>query len=120
MTVSSSATSLTSVEKQDAQNHAVLERGQDLTEQTKEADLAASAAAQAPLADPEEAGQPGLPPSAFDPRQAPDGGAQAWICVAGSSFVLFCSFGWINTVGGSWPFSLAPHPEWMYRATATH
>lgn len=38
------------------------------------------------------------PPAAFDPRQNPDGGLQAWLCVLGAFFTLFCSFGWINTI----------------------
>ncbi|EMC95675.1 hypothetical protein BAUCODRAFT_131489 [Baudoinia panamericana UAMH 10762] len=43
--------------------------------------------------------QNGPPPGAFDPRQNPDGGAKAWLCVLGGFCVLFCSFGWINTIG---------------------
>lgn len=38
----------------------------------------------------------GPPPGAFDPRQNPDGGLQAWLVVLGSFCCLFCSFGWIN------------------------
>ncbi|KAK3370617.1 putative monocarboxylate transporter [Podospora didyma] len=30
---------------------------------------------------------------------APDGGLQAWLVVLGSWCVLFCSFGWINSIG---------------------
>lgn len=41
----------------------------------------------------------GPPPSAFDPRQNPDGGRQAWLCVLGGFCALFCSFGWINCIG---------------------
>ncbi|KAJ9653199.1 hypothetical protein H2198_007610 [Neophaeococcomyces mojaviensis] len=33
------------------------------------------------------------------PSQFPDGGAKAWLCVAGSAACFFCSFGWINAVG---------------------
>ncbi|KAK5119248.1 hypothetical protein LTR85_007862 [Meristemomyces frigidus] len=43
--------------------------------------------------------QGGPPTGAFDPRQNPDGGLQAWLCVAGGFCVLFCSFGWINCIG---------------------
>ncbi|TKA61019.1 hypothetical protein B0A55_11444, partial [Friedmanniomyces simplex] len=39
------------------------------------------------------------PSGAFDPRQNPDGGLQAWLCVFGGFCVLFCSFGWINCIG---------------------
>lgn len=34
-----------------------------------------------------------------DPSQFPDGGRDAWLCVAGSAACFFCSFGWINAVG---------------------
>lgn len=40
--------------------------------------------------------QAGPPPSAFDPRENPDGGLQAWLVVVGGFCCLFCSFGWIN------------------------
>ncbi|KAK4539674.1 hypothetical protein LTR36_010437 [Oleoguttula mirabilis] len=43
--------------------------------------------------------QSGPPPGAFDPRQNPDGGLEAWLCVGGGFCVLFCSFGWINCTG---------------------
>ena len=47
-----------------------------------------------------EEGQPakpqGPPPGVFDPRQNPDGGRQAWLCILGGFCTLFCSFGWIN------------------------
>ena len=32
----------------------------------------------------------------FDPRQNPDGGVKAWLCLLGGFCTLFCSFGWIN------------------------
>ena len=38
----------------------------------------------------------GPPPGAFDPRQNPDGGMQAWLCVVGCFCCLFCSFGKIS------------------------
>jgi hypothetical protein len=31
-----------------------------------------------------------------DPRSFPDGGRQAWLCVAGGAACFFCSFGWIK------------------------
>lgn len=34
-----------------------------------------------------------------DPSSFPDGGAKAWLTVAGSACCLFVSFGWINCVG---------------------
>lgn len=42
--------------------------------------------------------QDGAPPGGgmMDPSQFPDGGLQAWLCVLGGFFCLFCSFGWIN------------------------
>ncbi|TKA73865.1 hypothetical protein B0A55_04478 [Friedmanniomyces simplex] len=59
--------------------------------------------AQAPTTDVEKAAgtsPPRTAPSgAFDPRQNPDGGLQAWLCVFGGFCVLFCSFGWINCIG---------------------
>lgn len=39
------------------------------------------------------------PVSPMHPSQFPDGGLQAWLCVAGSAACFFCSFGWINAVG---------------------
>lgn len=39
------------------------------------------------------------PVNSNHPSQFPDGGAQAWLCVAGASACMFCSFGWINVVG---------------------
>ena len=32
----------------------------------------------------------------WDPSQFPDGGAAAWLVVAGAFCCVFCSFGWIN------------------------
>lgn len=39
------------------------------------------------------------PVNSNHPSQFPDGGPQAWLCVAGASACMFCSFGWINVVG---------------------
>ncbi|KAB8260977.1 major facilitator superfamily domain-containing protein [Aspergillus pseudonomiae] len=33
------------------------------------------------------------------PDEAPDGGVAAWLMVLGAWCVLFCSFGWINSIG---------------------
>ena len=35
----------------------------------------------------------------MDPQAFPEGGAKAWLTVAGASACLFVSFGWINCVG---------------------
>jgi hypothetical protein len=35
----------------------------------------------------------------MDPKSFPDGGAKAWLAVAGSSACLFVSFGWVNCIG---------------------
>ena len=35
----------------------------------------------------------------MDPKAFPEGGAEAWLTVAGSSACLFVSFGWVNCVG---------------------
>ena len=35
----------------------------------------------------------------MDPKSFPEGGAQAWLTVAGASACLFVSFGWVNCVG---------------------
>lgn len=44
-----------------------------------------------------ETGDPEKPkPVIFDPRENPDGGRQAYLCLIGGFCVLFCSFGWIN------------------------
>lgn len=44
--------------------------------------------------------KPQGPPVAFDPRQNPDGGAKAWLCVLGGFCTLFCSFGLISKPAG--------------------
>lgn len=52
----------------------------------------------AELEDTEKAEKP--PPNPWmDPKSFPDGGAKAWLTIAGSSACLFVSFGWINCVG---------------------
>ena len=35
----------------------------------------------------------------MDPKAFPEGGAKAWLTVAGASACLFVSFGWVNCVG---------------------
>lgn len=59
--------------------------------------------AQSPTSDIEKAASltepKGPPPGGFDPSQFPDGGLQAWLCVLGCFCILFCSFGWINSIG---------------------
>ena len=48
--------------------------------------------------DAEKAEKP--PPNAWmNPEAFPDGGATAWLTVAGASACLFVSFGWVNCVG---------------------
>ena len=40
------------------------------------------------------------PPNPWmDPKSYPEGGAKAWLTVAGASACLFVSFGWVNCVG---------------------
>jgi hypothetical protein len=40
------------------------------------------------------------PTPAYKPeREAPDGGAAAWLVVLGAWCTSFCSFGWINSQG---------------------
>lgn len=38
-------------------------------------------------------------PPPVDPSPFPEGGAKAWLTVAGASACLFVSFGWVNCVG---------------------
>ncbi|KAH8805460.1 monocarboxylate permease-like protein [Xylogone sp. PMI_703] len=38
-------------------------------------------------------------PSGPDPDVFPDGGFQAWFCIAGGFCALFSSFGWVNCIG---------------------
>jgi hypothetical protein len=38
-------------------------------------------------------------PVASNPQVFPEGGAQAWLTVAGAAAFLFVSFGWINSIG---------------------
>ena len=82
------------------------EQQQDSTEQTTLADTTH----RKPIADEEkdaeridsasdhETPKP-QPVHPMHPSQFPDGGAEAWLCVAGASACLFMSFGWINCVG---------------------
>lgn len=50
------------------------------------------------LEDAEKAEKP--PPNPWtDPKSFPEGGAKAWLTVAGASACLFVSFGWVNCVG---------------------
>lgn len=37
--------------------------------------------------------------SPFHPSQYPDGGKDAYLCLLGGFFCLFCSFGWLNCLG---------------------
>lgn len=37
--------------------------------------------------------------NAWSPASFPDGGAEAWLTVAGGSACLFVSFGWVNYIG---------------------
>ncbi|KAL0255002.1 hypothetical protein SLS55_009527 [Diplodia seriata] len=53
----------------------------------------------APHVDAEKAGAPPAPPNPMDPKNFPDGGRDAWLCVLGGFCALFCSFGWINCIG---------------------
>lgn len=48
--------------------------------------------------DPEKVENPPANPW-MDPKAFPDGGAKAWLTVAGASACLFVSFGWVNCVG---------------------
>jgi len=50
------------------------------------------------IQDAESAEKPPMNPW-MDPKSFPDGGAKAWLAVAGSSACLFVSFGWINCIG---------------------
>lgn len=45
-------------------------------------------------------------PPAFDPRENPDGGFDAWLVVLGAFCCMFCSFGWINCECCCFPSSL--------------
>ncbi len=49
----------------------------------------------------EDAEKAEAPPSnaGIDPASFPDGGAKAWLTVAGASACLFVSFGWVNCIG---------------------
>ena len=38
-------------------------------------------------------------PQGTDPADFPDGGAEAWLVVLGAWCGLFCSFGWLNSIG---------------------
>jgi hypothetical protein len=51
-----------------------------------------------PSQDVEKAEKPPMKPW-MDPKSFPDGGAKAWLTVAGASACLFVSFGWINCIG---------------------
>ena len=48
--------------------------------------------------DTEVAKKPAVNPM-MDPSSFPDGGAKAWMTVAGAAACLFCSWGWVNSLG---------------------
>ena len=54
---------------------------------------------QADNAQPDQETKPTPPPATGWGSDAPDGGYEAWMTLAGSFCVLFCSFGWINSIG---------------------
>ncbi|KAK7509878.1 major facilitator superfamily domain-containing protein [Phyllosticta citriasiana] len=54
---------------------------------------------QAPPQDVEKGAAPPPGNPMMDPKAFPDGGWSAWLCCVGGFCCLFCSFGWINTVG---------------------
>jgi hypothetical protein len=51
-----------------------------------------------PSQDAEKAEKPPTDPRT-DPESYPEGGAKAWLTVAGASACLFVSFGWVNCIG---------------------
>ncbi|ROW01246.1 hypothetical protein VMCG_05894 [Cytospora schulzeri] len=62
---------------------------------------------------PESKEAPGLPKSTPDPDVFPDGGFQAWLCIAGGWCTVFSSFGWgllsgklSDSYGPRWPLLL--------------
>lgn len=64
----------------------------------KDADQQLKEASDGELEDAEKAEKP--PPNPWmDPKSFPEGGAKAWLTVAGASACLFVSFGWVNCVG---------------------
>lgn len=64
----------------------------------KNADQQSKEASDAEPEDVEKGEKPPTNPWA-DPKSFPDGGAKAWLTVAGASACLFVSFGWVNCVG---------------------
>ncbi|EMR65593.1 putative monocarboxylate permease-like protein [Eutypa lata UCREL1] len=44
------------------------------------------------------------PPAGPDPNAYPDGGFEAWFCIAGGFGAVFSSFGWVNSIAaaGTW------------------
>ncbi|KAG4437314.1 hypothetical protein IFR05_007210 [Cadophora sp. M221] len=50
------------------------------------------------LAEPPEEAQDSAP-AGPDPNEFPDGGFQAWFCIAGGFCTVFSSFGWVNCIG---------------------
>ncbi|KAK3074516.1 hypothetical protein LTR53_002998 [Teratosphaeriaceae sp. CCFEE 6253] len=97
---SSSASSFQDVEKSQTGKSSVPKDDDPVHTQTEAAALPDTAVQPPSHADVEKGPPPAsAPPPAFDPRQNPDGGRQAWLCVLGGFCVLFCSFGWINCIG---------------------
>lgn len=97
MTTPTSSSSVTDDEKD---RQLVTEAASEGTINTSETDhdVANSAEDQRQPESDIERGEPekpqGPPPGAFNPRENPDGGTKAWLCVLGGFCCMFCSFGW--------------------------
>lgn len=61
--------------------------------------MESSEPSQSPTLAPETKEAPDLPKSTPDPDEFPDGGFQAWLCIAGGWCTVFSSFGWVNCNG---------------------
>ncbi|KAK4955109.1 hypothetical protein LTR10_007303 [Elasticomyces elasticus] len=97
---SSTTSSMMDMEKRvnDFHHKDSLDSPVDSTQNNTEAAILPDVARE-PQADVEKGSPPKPSTPGFDPRQNPDGGLQAWLCVLGGFCVLFCSFGWINCIG---------------------
>lgn len=81
--------------------------------------MESSEPSQSPNLVPESKEAPGLPKFTPDPDVFPDGGFQAWLCIAGGWCTVFSSFGWVNCTVTPFPFFVGVYTDSNRKALAS-